>query len=70
MTPEERDSRGQSGRDFALSDESGFNSEQMSFNIAKCIDETFDKFVPRPQYDLVKVKDYVRERVTHKLTGY
>jgi len=70
LTPEERDSRGQSGRDFALSDESGFNSEQMSFNIAKCIDETFDKFVPRPQYDLVKVKDYVRERVTHKLTGY
>ena len=70
LTPEERDKRGQSGREFALSDESGFNSVAMSDNIAKNIDKTLENFKPRPQYDIVKVEDYVRERVTHKLTGY
>jgi hypothetical protein len=67
---EERNRRGAVGREFALSNESGFNSKDMSDNIIKGVDSTLNKFVPRPLYDITKVENYKQEVITHKLTGY
>ena len=66
----ERNRRGAIGREFALSNESGFNAKDMSDNIIKGVDATLDKFVPRPLYDITKVENYKQEVITHKLTGY
>jgi|TARA_B100001094_G_scaffold330745_1_gene396759 hypothetical protein len=67
---EERNRRGAVGREFALSNESGFNSKDMSDNIIKGVDSTLNRFIPRPLYDITKVENYKQEVITHKLTGY
>jgi len=67
---EERNRRGAVGREFALSNESGFNSKDMSDNIIKEVDSTLNRFIPRPLYDITKVENYKQEVITHKLTGY
>jgi len=67
---EERTRRGVTGREFCLSDQSGFSSQKMSDNIIKCIEKTFDSFKHRPTYDIEVVEDYTPLKVEHKLTGY
>ena len=67
---EERTKRGLLGRDFALSNESGFSSQTMSDNIIDGIEQTIEKFIPRPVYELEKIEEYKPLTVKHKLTGY
>ena len=67
---EERNKRGLAGREWAMSEESGFTGKNMSENIIKGIDATLDKFTPRPLYEITKIENYKQEVVTHKLTGY
>jgi hypothetical protein len=70
MGTEERKRRGLKGREWVTSQESGMSAEIMCKNIIESLDETFVKFTPRPSYDIIKVEDYVQEKVQHKLTGY
>ena len=70
LSKEERNKNGLKGREWALSDESGFTGKNMSENIIKCINKTFDNFVPRVLSEVTLVEDYKHEKVTHKLTGY
>lgn len=70
MSPEERKANGLKGREWATSDESGMSARVMSENVIDVIDETFEKFTPRPKYDLIKVEKYQPEVVKHKLIGY
>jgi glycosyltransferase involved in cell wall biosynthesis len=67
---EERIKRGLSGREWVTSPEAEMTAENMSKNVARCMEEAFDKFVPRPSYDIFKI-EYTRQKyIQHKLTGY
>jgi len=70
MGPEERKRRGLKGREWATSDESGMSARMMCENVIKSIDQTFDNFVPRSKYDIIKIEDITPERVPHKIVGY
>jgi glycosyltransferase involved in cell wall biosynthesis len=67
LSKEERKARGAKGREWALSDESGFTSEKMGENIIETLDELFATWKPREKYEFInlnKVKDRV---INHKL---
>tara|TARA_Y100001972_G_scaffold123812_1_gene171717 strand:- start:1949 stop:3391 length:1443 start_codon:yes stop_codon:yes gene_type:complete len=66
----ERNRRGLLGREWARSKEAGFTGKIMSENIIKGINETIEKFKPRPLYDIKMIENYTYDKVTHKLTGY
>jgi hypothetical protein len=67
MPKEERDARGLKAREWVTSDESGMSSRQMCENVIDAMNESFEKFVPRPRFDLHKVTDRPKKRITHKL---
>lgn len=67
---EERDRRGLEGHKWAMSDESNMSSPNMCKRVIESMEEGFDKFQPRPVYDLVKVGSLPSKYVQHKLTGY
>ena len=64
---EERDRRGLAAREWVTSDESGMSARQMCENVIDSMDETFEKFVPRTRYDLLKVTDRPKKYIKHKL---
>ena len=66
-TKEERTRRGLLAREWVTSDESGMSARQMCTNAIEAMDETFDKFVPRSRFDLLKVEERPKKYVTHKL---
>ena len=65
-----RNEYGMKGREWALSDESQMSAKNMSKNIQRCMDLGFDNFVPRPNYEVIKIDDLPQPKVQHKLTGY
>jgi len=67
---EERLNRGLKGREWVLSDEAQMSATNMTKNIVSCMNETFDKFVPRKDFDIIKVGELESKYVEHKLTGY
>ena len=67
MGTEERKLRGEKGRKWALGEEAGFTSEQMSYNIIKNIDQLFSTWKPRKKYDLCKVENKTVDKITHNL---
>jgi hypothetical protein len=70
LSPEERASRGLKGREWAMSDEAKMTSKAMSENISNAMEEAFENFVPRPDYDLIKTEPLEKLQVTHKLYNY
>lgn len=70
LTPEERLARGLKGREWACSSESGMSADNMCKNIIKYMDQNFESFIPRKQYDITLIKDLKSRYVEHKLTGY
>jgi hypothetical protein len=67
MPKEERDRRGKAGRDWVCSDEANMSADKMSNNIIKAIDESLEKFKPRPRFELIKVEDKKPDYIEHKL---
>lgn len=67
---EERDKKGQAGREWCLSDESKFEATAMANTVIETLDEGFESFEPRPTYDIYKIEERKPNRVTHKLKGY
>ena len=70
MSPEDRKANGLKGREWVTSEESGMSADQMCNNVINAVDQTFDTFVPRSKFDIIKVEAYEEKPVIHKLTGY
>lgn len=70
LGPEERSRRGQIGRDWAMSEEAMMTARTMGNRVITVLDDAFEKFEPRPSFDLIKVENIEKRKVTHKLTGY
>lgn len=67
---EERNRRGMLGREWVTSDTSNMSSKNMCNNIAAAMNEAFDKFTPRSEFDLILVEESTDKKVKHKITGY
>jgi glycosyltransferase involved in cell wall biosynthesis len=65
---EERDLRGDAGRAWVVSDESGMSARVMCKNIIEAIDETIENFEPREKYHLLKVTDRKQKTVKYPLS--
>ena len=70
LSPEERKERGLAGREWAMSDEAMMTGEAMSQNIIVAMEEAFDKFKPRPIFEIIKNRPKVKRKVKHKLYNY
>ena len=57
MGPEERKRRGLAGREWVLSDESGFTAKRMSQGFIDNIDKLLKKWKPQPRFRVIKVDD-------------
>lgn len=58
---------GMKAREWAMSEEVGFTSEIMCKRIIDGIDNTFDNFTPRNNYEVVNSLDYQPQRLRHPL---
>lgn len=67
---EQRTINGQSGRDWAMSEEAKMTADAMVENVCDCMEETWEAFEPRTAYDIIKVEDREPNYVKHKLIGY
>lgn len=70
LGPEERQKRGMAGREWAMSEEAGFTAEIMANRVIEACDEGFEKFKPRPRYEIHKAESRPRKYITHKLFDY
>ena len=57
MDPEERQRRGAAGREWVLSDESGFTSKRMGQAFIDNIDKLLEEWKPQPRFRVIKVDD-------------
>ena len=55
MGPEERQKRGLAGREWILSEESGFTSKVMGQRFIDNIDKLFKEWEPQPRFSVTKV---------------
>lgn len=67
LPKEERDAKGLKAREWVTSDESGMSARQMCENVIDAMDQSFEKFVPRARFELHKITDRPKKRITHKL---
>jgi len=64
---EERQRRGNTGRDWALGNEAGFTSEKMGNRVIDALDELFGTWTPREKYELILAGEYKKKVLNHKL---
>ena len=57
MGPEERQKRGLAGREWVLSEESGFTAKRMSQGFVDNINKLLTEWKPQPRFRVVKVND-------------
>ena len=67
LTPEERLVRGKAAREWVTSEESNMSALNMCKNVINSIEETLDKFKPRPAFDFIKIENSKPDYVEHKL---
>ncbi len=67
---EERTKKGLAGREWAMSEEAMMSADAMVSNITEAIEDTFEKFIPRPSYEVHKSETRGSKYVEHKITGY
>jgi glycosyltransferase involved in cell wall biosynthesis len=65
MSKEEREERGLAGREWVTSEEAMMSARNMGRNIIKYVDQTFEQFVPRTKYDILKIEDLKKKYVKH-----
>jgi glycosyltransferase involved in cell wall biosynthesis len=68
MSAEERVKRGMQGREWVQSEESQMSARKMCQNAISIIEETFDKFVKRESFELIKVEKLEAKKIVHPLT--
>lgn len=64
---EERTQRGLNGRNWVLSKESMMSAKNMCQNVIDSINQTFDNFKPKKDFELIKIEKLPRKKITHKL---
>ena len=57
LGPEERKRRGLEGRNWVLSDESGFTAKRMGQGFIDNIDKLLEEWKPQPRFSVIKVDD-------------
>ena len=67
MPKEEREAKGLLAREWVTSDESGMSARQMCENVIDAMNESFEKFTPRERFEVHKITDRPKKRITHKL---
>ena len=67
MPKEERELKGLMAREWVTCNESGMSARQMCENVIDSMNEAFDKFTSRPRFELHKITDRPKKRITHKL---
>ena len=67
MSSEERKSRGNKGREWALGDEAGFTSSNMGDRFAEGMEELFLTWTPRSRFTFWKDTDFKPRTLNHKL---
>ena len=67
LSPEERNRRGKLAREWVTSDESMMSARWMCKNIIKYIDQTFETWKPRKKFEFIKVTEYPKKKLRHKL---
>ena len=53
-----------------MSEEAMMSADAMVSNITEAIEDTFEKFIPRPSYEVHKSETRGSKYVEHKITGY
>lgn len=64
---EERESRGLLAREWVTSDESMMSARWMCKNVISSIEQTFDTWEPRKNFEFIKVEDLPRKKLVHPL---
>ena len=59
--------KGMKGREWALSDEAGFTAEKMGKKMIEGIDEVFENFQPRENYEFYNTDEYQVKKLPHEL---
>ncbi len=67
LSPEERKNRGEKGMKWALDKEAGFTSKHMGDRIIEGMDELFETWTPRKNYEFLKDTDIEQRVLEHKL---
>jgi len=67
MTREERKTLGLKGREWATSEEAGFTAEIMTQRVIEGIDQTFEEFTPRKNYEFVNANEFKKPTIQHNL---
>ena len=67
MSPEERQKKGESGRQWALGDEAGFTAQTMGDRVIEACDTLFQTWSPRQKYEVVKVEKTNSNYINHSL---
>lgn len=70
LSPEERERRGQKGREWAISREAGFTAEQMSERVIEGIEATLVNFKPRGAFEFLEIKDRPSELLDYDPVNY
>jgi hypothetical protein len=67
MGKEDRKTRGEKGRKWALSDEAGFTAEKMAQSFTNGMEELFTTWSPREKFVFLKDTDFKTRVLKHKL---
>ena len=63
----ERKRRGMKGMEWALGDEAGFTADKMGERVIESLDEVFETWAPRKEYDMISMNDFKPQTLTHTL---
>lgn len=67
LPADERKRKGLAGREWVTSDESMMSAVNMGKNVMKYINQTFEQFVPRTKFDILKVEELPSKYVKHPM---
>ena len=56
MSPDDRYDAGKAGHDWVCGDESNMSARRMSYRMAECIEECFEKWTPRKRFTMYKIE--------------
>ena len=59
--------RGLKGREWALSEEAGFNSKHQAERVIEALDTLFNTWIPREKYEVINTNNYKGKFLNHKI---
>ncbi len=70
LTPEQRRENGLTGRAWATGQEAGFTAKVMGERVIEGCNEVFDRFTPRPSYEVIKVEQEQPKGLEYNILNY